>query len=931
MDVVAFGQFRLFVSRRLLVKDGVPLKIGGRALDLLIALVQRAGDVVGKKELMETVWRGLAVDEGSLRVNITALRKILEDGENGGRFITNVPSRGYSFVASIEILSVIADHEPNQIPAPPTYRLPPPLARMLGRDEVVTRLRQELALHRFVSVVGPGGIGKTTVALAVAHQELSALQGAVRFIDLGPISESVLIPSAIASSLGLVVRSGDPVTALLNFLEDKHVLLIFDSCEHLVDDVAALAERIFDAAPNVLLLVTTRETLRVEGEYVHRLEPLSYPPDEETLTPAAALGFPATQLFFERAAASGGAFSLTEDDALLAAEVCRKLDGLALAIQLAAGRVGTYGMRQTADLIDGQMKLLWHGRRTAPPRHQTLRATLDWSYDLLSAEEQIVLRRLSIFLGSFSLEAACLVVSDVLVPQAAIAEILANLVAKSLVVSTASRPQNLFRLLDTTRAYTLAKMTDDAEMALVQRQHARYFTELLAARSARVRAAQQPEDLTKYLPHLANVRSALAWSFGPEGDKAIAIRLAGVSSRLLLDLSLLTESSQWAERGIALLADHPQIPGAELDLQASYAQALMFTRGNLSEPKASFVKALELAKGLHDPYYELEILGGLHLFEERTGNFRSSLRFAEQSEAVARHTGDQTAIDAAVSFVGLCHHLMGNHQAADRCLRAALPSDKGPSIDRLMFGFHFRNRTAITFARHLWLRGHCQQAVALARSTVAEAEKLSHPITLGIASIWAVSVFIWNEDFASAESEADRFLLLAKRHSLAPWIAAGHGVKAQLAIKRGDVDAGMIVLEKSLQQLRADKYELLSGEFSGTLAEGALAKGDFDDALRRSEEAVALVERNGDLFFLPELLRIRGEILAAHPKFGAEMAEGLFLAAVDRAQEQGALSWELRSAQSLAQIWRAVGRTEEATSLLSNVRERLRCSPAPGH
>src|SRR6202789_3634447 len=402
-DVLSFGPFSLFVAERLLKKGDKPIPLGGRALDILIALAERAGEVVTHKELISTVWPDVTVEEANLRFQMAALRKALGDGRDGARYISNVAGRGYCLVAPVTRSSA-------KQPVPVTriattervQKLPPRLTRMVGRDDTVRALAQQLQAWRFVSIVGPGGVGKTTVAISVAHTLSDGFHDAVFFIDLAALTDPQLVPTAIASALGFIVQKQDPVVGLLAFIGDRKILLVLDSCEHVIGVAAALAERVVSEAPQAHILTTSREALRVEGEHVHLLYSLDCPLEDDGLTAMEALGYPAAQLFMERAAASGYGVVLSDVDAPVVARSCRRLDGMALAIELAASRVGSFGIRGTAELIDNHFNLLWHGRRTALPRHETLNAMLDWSYSLLSEREKVVLCRLSVFVGSFT-------------------------------------------------------------------------------------------------------------------------------------------------------------------------------------------------------------------------------------------------------------------------------------------------------------------------------------------------------------------------------------------------------------------------------------------------------------------------------------------------------------------------------------------------
>jgi len=335
---VSFGPFKLFVEQRLLERSGVPLHLGGRALEILIVLVERANKVVSKEELLERVWPNVAVDEGSLRVQIAAIRKMLGEGEAGARYVTTLSGRGYCFVAPLSYAgpSQLA-HPKHQIPEHP-QGLPARLRRMVGRADAVYEISDLLMDKRFVTIAGTGGIGKTTVAVSVGHQLLEEFAGAVCFVDLGTLSDPLLVPGAVATMMGLPVRSDDATPGLINYLRDRRMLLILDSCEHVIGAAAALVESVYSAALRVHVLATSRESLRIEGEQVYRLSPLDSPPVGVELPADRILEFRAVQLFVERVRAGGRSFEFNDHYAGLVGEICRKLDGIALAIELAAGR-----------------------------------------------------------------------------------------------------------------------------------------------------------------------------------------------------------------------------------------------------------------------------------------------------------------------------------------------------------------------------------------------------------------------------------------------------------------------------------------------------------------------------------------------------------------------------------------------------------------
>jgi predicted ATPase/DNA-binding winged helix-turn-helix (wHTH) protein len=638
-DVICFGPFRLSTTKRLLEKGGVRVRLGSRPLDILIALVERPAEVVSKKELIAKVWPDLVVDEGSLRFHVSALRKALGQGQSGTRYVTNVSGRGYCFVAPISraanppaLLSNSLAHSPIGLPPSPT--------RMVGRDETVQRISEELAARRFLTIVGPGGIGKTTVASAVSHTMLAAFDGAVHYVDFGPLGSPSLVANRVASTVGLPGNFDDPLAALPAFLRDRRMLLVLDSCEHLIETIAPLAERIYREAPEVHILATSREPLQVEGEQVHRLRPLAFPDEDAPLTAACALTFPAVQLFVERAASHGGGFQLNDAEAPIVGKVCRRLDGIALALELAAGRVGVYGIKGIASLLDSPCRLLWRGRRTAASRHQTLSAMLDWSYNLLPEAERVILRRLSVFVGAFSLEAAQFVAAGDVLEREQVAEAIAALSTKSLVAVETDHTGALYRLLDTTRAYFLAKTVDGGERNTIAQRHAIYYREFLERIEIASLTGSKNNGAIEAWRHLSNVRAALEWSFSEQGDKEIGTALAAASAPLFFELSLLTECRFWMERAIAEHGDRGD--RREMELKEALAVSLMFVKGNSEEVYSALTTALSLARALELPYHQMRLFAAQHTFLIRTGDFRGAAAAAEQNETVAKRTADPT-------------------------------------------------------------------------------------------------------------------------------------------------------------------------------------------------------------------------------------------------------------------------------------------------
>jgi DNA-binding winged helix-turn-helix (wHTH) protein len=374
---ISFGPFRLLAGQRLLLEGDKPVRLGSRAFDILAALVERAGEVVDKEQLRARAWPDTFVEESNLKIQVSALRRALGDGQGGQRYIVAVPGRGYNFVAPVS-----REEPAHALPAPAiapagVHNLPVAITRMIGREEAVAALVSRPLHQRLVTIVGPGGIGKTTVGLAVAERMIAGYEHGVWQVDLAPLGDPRLVPSAVATVLDLEIRAEDPLPSLIAGLRDKRMLLVLDNCAHVIDAAATLSAAVLNGAPGVSILATSREPLGVAGEHEYRLGPLSIPQTSSGLTAAEAAAFPAVQLFVERVTAIVEDFALTDANAPLVVEICQRLDGLPLAIEFAAARVEVLGVEGLAARLDDSLPSLGARRRTATPRHRTMRAVID--------------------------------------------------------------------------------------------------------------------------------------------------------------------------------------------------------------------------------------------------------------------------------------------------------------------------------------------------------------------------------------------------------------------------------------------------------------------------------------------------------------------------------------------------------------------------
>ena len=909
---VAFGQFQLDTTQRRIEKDGHPVPVSARAFDILVALIDNAGTVVSKNELMARVWPGVNVDEGSLRVHVAALRKALGDGEAGARYLSTVSGHGYCFVAPVSRANDVSlAPSPHQ-----THNLPTRQSQIVGRGLTVEEIAGKLVDRRFVTVVGPGGMGKTTVAVSAGHALLEKFAGQVLFIDLGAISDTALVPSIVASTLGLPASSIEPSDGLAAFLRDREMLLILDSCEHVIEAAAALAERLFKEAPQLHILATSRELLRVEGEHIHRLLPLASPPEDGPLTAVDALAFPAVELFVRRAAASSGEFELTDANAADVGNICRRLDGIALAIELTASRVSAYGVKPMIELLDNHFNLLWEGRRTALPRHRTMRAAIEWSYNLLSEPERAVLCRLSTFLGSFTLDAARSVAAKDSVDDAAVMAALASLVAKSMVTLDTSRSSARYRLLDTTRAYMQEKLAASEGVEATARRHARYFLELLE------RTGDEPGDtLSEIADQFGNIRGALMWCFSERGDREMGVILAAASMPLLFGMSMLAECELWARRAIQCLEPTKENARQDLALHAALASARLLM-GQIDErTSAGLNRALRIAENAGDVKNQLRLLDRLHLHQLFSGNLVEALNIARRGDAIAASGGDPAASARMRVSLSISCHFVGDVGASRAHIDAALAH---PGLEADVHGsstLDYPRRAQITLARILWLQGYPDQAMATVRRAVCDLETVNQPIKLCRGLLWAFAVFYWNEELEDYEEHIEKLRVETRRFSLGSLQIFGEAMKGMALLARGEVSVALAMLRDSVGKMQSHGFGGSDG-FHIPLAVALAAAGQHDEALSVIDRAIAHARRVSFLMEMPEMLRTKGDVLAGGSTPDLPQAESCFRQSLELARHQGALGYELRAATSLARLWSEQRHRKQARDLLAPVYDR---------
>ena len=917
--IVSFGPFRLNSAQQLLLEGDAPVRLGARALEILVALVERAGELVSKGELMARVWPNTTVDESNLKVHVAGLRRALGDGQPGRRYLANVPGRGYRFVAPVQFADFDQPPTPQAPATPLGHNLPVSRTRAVGRAEVIQNLLDQVKARRFITIVGPGGIGKTTVALAVAEALLPAYMDGVRYLDLSPVEDTQFVAGALGTTLGIALNANAAIAQLTEFLHDKNMLILLDCCDRMINAAAALAEQLLANLPGIAILATSREPLRAEGERVYRLNPLQIPPVTSSFTAEDALAFPAVQLFVERAAAIRDGFAMSDAEAPAIAHICRKLGGIPLAIELAAARVDAFGVAQLSDLLEDRLRILRKGKRTAQPRHQSLEAALDWSFDVLPENERALLCRLAVFGGEFTLDSAIAVAAD---GNTDAVEGIADLVAKSLISADVGATDVRYRLLDTTRAYAKQKLVDRGEYDIYAGHHARHALEWARRAEAAWTVWASPDWLEEYRTWLDDIRGALRWAFSPTGDAIAGIALSIAAIPLWLEVVPTDESRAHLERALASLTAQPAHDERdELKLLSALCLIMPNTIGITPVDDAPWTQALVLSKKLGDPESERQALLNWANYCCRTGRLFDGAKLAETSlvvphASISPHLSNygHLALSHAAFFSGDLSVAL--HHVGTVLNQPALQPERALTSQR-MFARNF-------LANILWLRGSPDQAVECANAALNEALSLDNPSALS-NSLAAASgpIALYAGNLAEAERLSDMLSRASVLGGLQMYEAVARCMKGMILLARGH-EGGLTVLGGALDWLRAARYAEHFTFYLSAFAQGLASAGRMAEAHTAIDEALERSERHGERWCMAELLRAKGEVLRLEATQEArDAAEECFRQALEWARRQDAVSWELRAAMGLASLWQESGKTGAAYDLLHPVYSRF--------
>jgi predicted ATPase/DNA-binding winged helix-turn-helix (wHTH) protein len=906
--ILEFGRYQIFPGRREVLADGKPLHVGDRAFAILVRLIEARGALVGKDDLLESVWPGQIVEQNALHAQISALRRVFA-AERG--LIRTVPGQGYRLNAEVRAAAAS--------PAFGESNVQQWISELIGRDEQLQQVLDLLTRNRLVSLCGPGGIGKTRLAGEAARMLLERSAGKICIAKLAPLSDPHLVPATVASTLG-VALAGGPVTPerIAAAIGAQPIVLVLDNCEHVIDACAQLAEAVLERTPAARILATSREPLRVDGEYVYRVPGLDIP--ELKAAPDVAMRSGSIRLFLGRVREADPQFVPDAAACSTMASICRRLDGIPLALELAASRAAALGIDALSSLLDDRFRILTAGKRTAMPRHQTLRAALDWSHDLLPEPERAILRRLAVFAGSVPLALAERIVADNKLTPAEVVEGIGNLVSKSLVMR--DQASLTYRLLETTRAYAREKLSAAGELEVVARRHAEQLRDLFDQAMLDWESLPTTQWLAAYQMYLDELRAALDWAFS-DGEESDAIRLTVAAVPLWFQLSLIDECRARVEEALKRVAAAEHVSDAHvMQLHAAHGWSLMYTTGPVRETGEAWNTALDLAERLGNTDYRLRALWGVWAGNINNGHFTEALELARRFRQVAETSPDRADTLVGERMIAQSLHFLGEQNdafvAIERMLRDYDPPGRRSHVVR--FQFDQRVTARITLSRVLWLRGRTDQALRNVETGIQEALSLGHGLSLGnVLAQAACPVTLLAGKLDLAERYIAMFIEQAAANTLDVWRMYGRCFRGMLRIRRGDVAGGVAQLGEAIDELRRAKFLQYLTAFLLAQAEGLAEANRVEPALLVVHEALARVEQAKERWCLAEALRIRGE-LALQIGSQAE-AESYFRQGLKWAHAQGALAWELRAATSLARLYQTQRRPAPGRAVLEPVLE----------
>ncbi|MEN0106213.1 MAG: winged helix-turn-helix domain-containing protein [Pseudomonas sp.] len=901
-----FGVCEVIPGKRLLRVNGQAVALQGRAFDVLLTLLEANGQVVSKDQLIKAVWPGRIVEENTLEAQISLLRKALGQARGSVR---TVSGRGYQLLSGAE-----APRAQTQL------FIPASISSLIGREAALLDLEQSVSQQRLVTLIGPGGIGKTRLALACAYNLASLFPDRVCLADLAPLSTAEFLVPTLATALGLAPASGSAsLEQIAASLVGSRILLVLDNCEHLIDAAAQAVETLLVYNRSLHILATSREALRIEGEYLFRVASLHVP--DADASPQAMRDASAVQLFDARLEHGQNEVHGVPQALELKARICRRLDGIPLAIELAAARVTSLGLRVVAERLENQLELLAGGNRSALPRQQTLRATLDWSYELLGANDRTLLRRLGVFVGAFGLDAALAVGVCAELNAEAVVKSVASLVSKSLLALQHDASSVKYRLLEVTRRYANEKLAQGGELMRSRRLHCLYLLEVFSAAAPLWELGGSPRALLCEALQ-EDLREALRWTLDEQQDTVLGIDLSLAALGFWLHRSQISECLVGVNRALAHVPSQGLFERKVMKLQAVRGKALLYI-GAGQETREAFLLTLDIGKRLADHDHQALAIWGLWAYGYLNGPYGPNLALAERFLAHALQqpaNGDEWVARRMVALSQLC---LGDLQSARSGLQAVLRHYPEELRQRHLLRYAYDQKAVAlcALAYTLWLQGYADQARAVLQEAEHQASATGH-----LASRWHVltmstcPIALLTGGVCALALPSQRLLEARSWHQLgAHSIGAGQFWGGEFwsglyLLWQGDLLAYDRVISPALERLGRVRYASYLAPYTSALCSVLAQRGRPGEALQLIQRAITHAQGADDQSALPELLRCHAELLVQD---AAHQADALLHQALAIARQHRMNAWELRIVTTQARLWSAnnePGRARDAVA-----------------